>query len=268
MLSCVARSGPQGVPGSHHPVLLDGRDMKNIHRGYSHKHHRFPVPEYLASADLAQLLDAIEDIRAAQANVSVEALPRVAGCEAPAGVRRSPTQAVHAFRVQITRGPPSGLAVPAERHPNGFFATAGFPFLPPVQEILAESDEWDPWGARWGRDAHWPLIVSVGLRRYRSEGMKHRRHAKKRTAAAAKKAAATTEAVGRCASGAEGSGWGKAPGAGGKGRGWWGGKGQGKDQAKTKGHTEGKAGGKAGGKDKGSCASGTHGDSPPAKHRG
>ncbi|MCP4241710.1 MAG: hypothetical protein GY772_14215 [bacterium] len=138
------------IAGAHHPVLLDGRDMKNIHRGYSPEHHRFPVPAYLASANLTDLLDTIDDIRTAKENVSVEELPRVAGCEAPAGVRRSPPQAVHAFRVQITRGPPRGLAVPAERHPNGFFATAGFPAVPPVQEILAESDEWDPWGGTVG----------------------------------------------------------------------------------------------------------------------
>ena len=48
-----------------------------------------------------------------------------------------------------------------------------------MQEIVANAFWWDPYGARWGRGAHWPLIFSIGRGRYRSQQMLEKRAKKK-----------------------------------------------------------------------------------------
>ena len=40
--------------------------------------------------------------------------------------------------------------------------------LPPLNEIMADSLKWDPIGARWGRGAHWPLVLGIGKHRDRT----------------------------------------------------------------------------------------------------
>ena len=37
-----------------------------------------------------------------------------------------------------------------------------------MNEVMADSLKWDPTGSRWGRNAHWPLIIGVGHLRFRS----------------------------------------------------------------------------------------------------
>ena len=41
--------------------------------------------------------------------------------------------------------------------------------FPPTQELGASCTQWDPFGHRWGRGSHWPLMISMGTARYRSE---------------------------------------------------------------------------------------------------
>ena len=48
-----------------------------------------------------------------------------------------------------------------------------------MQEIVANAFWWDPYGARWGRGAHWPLIFGIGRARYRSKQMLEKRRKKK-----------------------------------------------------------------------------------------
>ena len=48
------------------------------------------------------------------------------------------------------------------------FQTDTMPPLPAMNEVMAHSLKWDPTGSRWGRSAHWPLIIGVGNCRYRS----------------------------------------------------------------------------------------------------
>ena len=50
--------------------------------------------------------------------------------------------------------------------------------LPPTSEIMADSIKWDPLGHRWGRGAHWPLVLGVGHRRERTPIMKQKRNEK------------------------------------------------------------------------------------------
>ena len=53
--------------------------------------------------------------------------------------------------------------------------TDDFEPLPPCLEIVAKAIQWDPFGARWGRGAHWPLIFGIGRARYRSPQMRQKR---------------------------------------------------------------------------------------------
>ena len=53
--------------------------------------------------------------------------------------------------------------------------TDHLPMFPATMEMLAVAKMWDPFGHRWGRDSHWPLMVAVGLKRYRSQTMKKKR---------------------------------------------------------------------------------------------
>ena len=52
--------------------------------------------------------------------------------------------------------------------------------LPPCMEVCANAALWDPFGTRWGRGAHWPLLASIGTGRYRSNQMKDKRAKKKK----------------------------------------------------------------------------------------
>ncbi|MCP4240751.1 MAG: hypothetical protein GY772_09340 [bacterium] len=56
--------------------------------------------------------------------------------------------------------------------------TDGFTPMPRTFEILAQSSRWDPFGHRWGKGSHWPLLASIGTRRFRSAAMRQRRREK------------------------------------------------------------------------------------------
>jgi hypothetical protein len=55
---------------------------------------------------------------------------------------------------------------------EGFLGTDHLPPLPPMNEVMADSLKWDPLGHRWGRGAHWPLILGFGHRRERKREKK------------------------------------------------------------------------------------------------
>ena len=63
---------------------------------------------------------------------------------------------------------------------QGFLGTDHLPPLPPMNEVMADSLKWDPLGHRWGRGAHWPLILGVGHRRERTPAQKQKRAAHRR----------------------------------------------------------------------------------------
>ena len=50
--------------------------------------------------------------------------------------------------------------------------TDNMPPLPPLSEVMADSLKWDPIGARWGRGAHWPLVLGIGHNRERTPAQK------------------------------------------------------------------------------------------------
>ena len=50
--------------------------------------------------------------------------------------------------------------------------TDNMPPLPPLNEVMADSLKWDPIGARWGRGAHWPLVLGIGHHRDRTPAQK------------------------------------------------------------------------------------------------
>ena len=53
--------------------------------------------------------------------------------------------------------------------------TDELPELPPCKEMMATATFWDPYGARWGRGAHWPLLAIIGTRRTRTPLQKQKR---------------------------------------------------------------------------------------------
>ena len=68
----------------------------------------------------------------------------------------------------------------SEKGTQGFLGTDHLPPLPPMNEVMADSLKWDPLGHRWGRGAHWPLILGVGHRRERTPAQKQKRAAHRR----------------------------------------------------------------------------------------
>ena len=52
--------------------------------------------------------------------------------------------------------------------------------LPSCVEVMAQAYHWDPFGHRWGRGSHWPLLASMGVGRYRSVQMRKKRALKKK----------------------------------------------------------------------------------------
>ena len=60
------------------------------------------------------------------------------------------------------------------------YLTDNFDALPACMEIGANAAWWDPFGVRWGRGAHWPLLAIIGVGRYRSEQMRIKRSKKER----------------------------------------------------------------------------------------
>lgn len=64
--------------------------------------------------------------------------------------------------------------------PGPYPATDHLPPMPRLNEALSDCLKWDPLGHRWGRGAHWPLIVGIGMKRERSEVMREKRKNKQR----------------------------------------------------------------------------------------
>ncbi len=60
---------------------------------------------------------------------------------------------------------------------TSFDYTDGLPPLPPMNEVISDSLRWDPLDRRWGRGAHWPLILGVGTKRERTPMMRIKRNA-------------------------------------------------------------------------------------------
>ena len=58
--------------------------------------------------------------------------------------------------------------------------TDDLPKLPGCVEVMAQAWHWDPFGCRWGRGSHWPLLASIGTQRFRSAQMQEKRALKKR----------------------------------------------------------------------------------------
>ena len=59
----------------------------------------------------------------------------------------------------------------------GPFPVADMPApLPSMSEVMADSTKLDPLGHRWGRGAHWPLVVAVGHRRERTPATRQQRN--------------------------------------------------------------------------------------------
>ena len=59
---------------------------------------------------------------------------------------------------------------------RGKRVTDSWSMLPGFQELVADSYKFDVAGSTWGNDAHWPLHITIGTGRFRSEGMKGRRY--------------------------------------------------------------------------------------------
>ena len=66
--------------------------------------------------------------------------------------------------------------------------TDKFKPLPHCVEVMAQAWHWDPFGHRWGRGSHWPVLATIGTGRYRSVQMRQKRAKKKWDKQAARQA--------------------------------------------------------------------------------
>ena len=78
----------------------------------------------------------------------------------------SPEKTQHDIASAPWRNPPPGRTFEMTQH---------LPPAPQCVEIMSNSIIWDPCGQQWGRNLHWPLLVTNGKKRFRSEGMQERR---------------------------------------------------------------------------------------------
>ena len=183
-------SGPMPKPGKSltmmahsrygmmHPYMLDG---KTDIRGYPSSAYcisKYNVPlldEVVNEAQLRELANWIRD--------HMDVYPKNAALAAhlPELV---PQSAVHALqgRFEMDFSNPDKTqheiaSVPWRNPPPGrtFEMTQHLPPAPQCVEIMSNSILWDPFGQQWGRNGHWPLLVTYGTKRFRSEGMQERR---------------------------------------------------------------------------------------------
>jgi len=171
------------LAGAFHPMMADVAE-RNINRGYKRGQHQFRPPSLL-DGDLSALADVVEGITA-----DFEEYPKnSAELRDVFGI--APWQPVRAHRDFCAGG---GL-FPKEKIGLDFNPTLTYlrenpweqapmehtdhmPAMPATMEILAAARSWDPFGHRWGRDSHWPLMISVGTARYRSVVMQRKRKEK------------------------------------------------------------------------------------------
>ena len=62
--------------------------------------------------------------------------------------------------------------------PGPFPVTDRMEPLPPMNEVMADCIRRDPIGHRWGRGAHWLLVLAVAHRRERTSAMRQKRNQK------------------------------------------------------------------------------------------
>ncbi|MCP4244898.1 MAG: hypothetical protein GY772_30520, partial [bacterium] len=140
------------LAGAHHPWLED-TNHAYVARGYSAKQHVFPVPAYLA--DDSALAESTRHIRGNMVTMPAHLVDPVHGVQAWAPVRASEECCLLAFE-QIPPVKPFGLFLPTPLDPRHYSQTRDFDVLPGCVEFLAQAVHRDPFGARWGRDGHWP----------------------------------------------------------------------------------------------------------------
>ena len=173
--------------GARHPFLMDV-PLKNYNRGYGVKQHDWLLEaETLQSvSDATAFVDAelgkFERMTAGSAladSLGMRPWTDVwlandwmasGGAESHLGMRcKLPLREPYTYDRQDGHGRQQLCRVTDDWEP-----------MPRCQEILADGRLWDPFGHRWGRDSHWPLLVSVNTQRFRSKQMQQKRKAKER----------------------------------------------------------------------------------------
>ena len=83
---------------------------------------------------------------------------------------RAPEDAFEVFNDRENSGKPAEERDnPKDWGDEAFEITRNWDVLPDLKGFMAKSPIWDPQGMQWGSVAHWPLYLSVGATRGRSE---------------------------------------------------------------------------------------------------
>ena len=161
--------------GARHPWMTDV-DRRNYARGYKSTSYVPKAPAFMEErAHDACRTACWHAMRAFEVHPKA-ALAAVHGVNAWCNVKGP--ESFQTAKAPV--GNKTGLTHPAlqpadSRPPWSGWRTADLCALPATQEILADAKRWDPWGHRWGRGGHWPLLVSIGRARFRCGRMQKKR---------------------------------------------------------------------------------------------
>ena len=166
--------------GMIHPFALDG---KTNNRGYTgscfNKTHQVPFTEDVVDeAVMRELSKYLRD------RMRIYTSGAALAAHMPDLIPEDPVHALESRFQEDFKGCPEvdreDIAQCWWRLPprgNRFWRTEGMSPAPECCEVMANSILWDPCGVQWGRNGHWPLLITYGTKRYRSEGMQQRRAA-------------------------------------------------------------------------------------------
>ncbi|MCP4241718.1 MAG: hypothetical protein GY772_14255, partial [bacterium] len=172
------------LAGAYHPVLMDRANPRG-NRGYKATAFVYKPPALAEGIDPSALADEINAIENEtwQYETGSQEITRALGLEPWAPVRMHKSacaggQLFESVKIELPHDPVltylTGNDMPEVRPKS----TAQMQELPESMEIMPQCAQWDPLGHRWGRDSHWPLLATIGTKRYRSEQMRKRRNTK------------------------------------------------------------------------------------------
>ena len=161
----------------HHPRMIDSTP-KQLHKGYPKESYAYfaPDPERFVRLDMDTEFELVDS----------QCINHPKGVALAGDIPVRPWKPVRAhqdrfsavYNMPVHEKEPIAEQVWRCPGPGPFTITDMMEPLPPMNEVMADCTRWDPLGHRWGRGAHWPLVLGIGHRRDRTPAQRQKRNQK------------------------------------------------------------------------------------------
>jgi hypothetical protein len=179
----------------HHPRMIDSTP-KQLHKGYPKESYDYsaPDPERFVRLDMDTEFELVDS----------QCINHPKGVALAGDIPVRPWKPVRAhqdrfsavYNMPVHEKEPIAEQVWRCPGPGPFTITDMMEPLPPMNEVMADCTRWDPLGHRWGRGAHWPLVLGIGHRRDRTPAQRQNRNQTQYQKRAEQKAKASALAEG------------------------------------------------------------------------